>query len=104
MGEIVYSITIPDSTKSKKRKQDQAEEKSEKKDGWHLTNTIQLSPDQTRQFFLFLEEKLHNIVSEEESEKRKILGQVYSLILGWRKERLKNNPASDTNIEQKTNS
>ena len=107
VGETVYTIPIPNNTNSKKRKQDQEEEKSEKKDGWHLTNTIQLSPDQTKQFFLFLEEneeKLHNIVDEEESERRKILGKVYSLILSWRKERLKNNPASNTNTEQQTNS
>lgn len=107
MGETVYTITIPNKTKSKKRKQDQEEEKSETKGGWRLTNTIQLSPDQTKQFFLFLEEKeekLHNIVDEEESEKRKILGKVYSLILSWRKERLKNNPTDNTTTNPQTNS
>lgn len=106
VGETIYTITIPNDTKSKKGKQDQ-EGKSETKGGWRLTNTIQLSPDQTKQFFLFLEEKeekLHNIVDEEESEKRKILGKVYSLILSWRKERLKNNPTDNTTTNPQTTS
>ena len=107
VGETVYTITIPNNTRSKKGKQDQEEVKSEIKGGWRLTNTIQLSPDQTKQFFLFLEEKeekLHNIVSEEESERRKILGQVYSLILSRRRERLKNSHSLNTNTVQQTDS
>jgi hypothetical protein len=105
VGEFAYSITIPDNTKPKKKKLDQPEDNLEKKDRWRMINTIQLSPDQTRRFFLFLEEKettLHNVVQEEEKEWKRILGQVYSLILGWRKERLKNNPTINTNAEQQT--
>lgn len=72
-----------------------------------MINTIQLSPDQTRQFSLFLEEreaKLHNVIQEEEKESKRILGQVYSLILSWRKERLRNSSAINTNGEQQTDS
>jgi hypothetical protein len=47
---------------------------------------------------------LHNVVREEENERKRILGQVYSLILGWRKERLKNNSAINTNSERQTDS
>ncbi len=52
----------------------------------------------------FLEEKearLHNVIREEENERKRILGQVYSLILSWRKERLASDPALNTSDEQR---
>ena len=100
VGEAAYRLTIPSSKKSKKRSEDQIETKPSQEDGWCLTHTIQLSPDQTQQFLLFLEQRetsLRKTVENKESERKRILGQVYSLILIWRAERLQNSTATKTN-------
>jgi hypothetical protein len=50
------------------------------------------------------EENLQSLVANEETERRKILGQVYSLILSWRTERLQSKTSINTNVVQETKS
>lgn len=69
---------------------EQPTENKAEKDGWCLSNTIQLSPSQSKQFLSFLEqneEKLKDIIAKENEERSRILGEVYSLILSWHRER-----------------
>jgi hypothetical protein len=90
VGEIVYRITMPSDKKSKGKVSVQPIENKAGKDGWCLSNTIQLSPSQSKQFLSFLEqneEKLKDIIAKENEERSRILGEVYSLILSWRRER-----------------
>ena len=92
VGEVSYRMTIPSNKKLKKRNDEQTEMKPLQEDGWCLNNTIQLSPDQAQQFLSFLEKQetsLERVIKAEEFERRKILGQVYSLILSWGVEREK---------------
>lgn len=46
------------------------------------------------------EETLEKVVQAETTERRKILGQVYSLILSWSEERKKGNASVDTTKDQ----
>lgn len=90
VGEIAYRITMPADKKSKVKVSEQPTENKAEKDGWCLTNTIQLSPSQTKEFLSFLEqnvEKLKEIIAKENEERNRILGKAYSLILSWRRER-----------------
>ena len=90
VGEIAYRITLPSNQKSKKKAEEPTDMKPPEEDGWCLTNTIQLPPDQAKEFVSFLEmqeETLEKVVQAEAAEKRRILGKVYSLILSWSKER-----------------
>lgn len=76
VGEVSYRMTIPSNKKSKKRNDDQTEMKPLQEDGWCLSNTIHLSPDQAQQFISFLEKQetsLERVVKAEESERRRIL-------------------------------
>jgi len=99
VGEVAYRITIPSTKKSKRKTEDQSEQKPSQEDGWCLTNTIQLAPDQAQQFVSFLERyaaNLERVVMEETAERRRILGKAYSLILSWADERKKETVASDS--------
>ena len=90
IGEIAYRITMPADKKSKGKVTEQLTENKAEKDDWCLTNTIQLSPSQSKQFLFFMEqngEKLKEIIAKENEERSRILGKVYSLILSWRQER-----------------
>ena len=90
VGEIVYRITMPTDKKSKGKISELPTENKTEKDGWCLSNTIQLSPSQSKQFLSFLEQndaKLKEIIAKENEERSRILGKVYSLILSWRRER-----------------
>jgi hypothetical protein len=90
IGENAYRITMPADRKSKGKVSEQPIENKVEKDDWCLTNTIQLSPSQTKQFLSFLgqnDAKLKEIIAKENEERRRILGKVYSLILSWRRER-----------------
>ena len=90
VGEIAYRITIPADKKSKGKVTEQLTENKAEKDDWCLTNTIQLSLGQSKQFLSFMEhneEKLKEIIIKENEEQSRILGEVYSLILSWRRER-----------------
>jgi hypothetical protein len=92
VGEIAYRITLPSNKKSKKREEEPIETEPPEEDGWCLTHTIQLTPDQAKEFVSFLEkqeETLENIVQAEAAERRRVLGKVYSLILSWNEERKK---------------
>jgi hypothetical protein len=88
VGEVAYCITLPPENASKKTMKDQAETKTtQEEDGWCLTNTIQLSPDQSIEFLSFLEQKeeiLKRIAVQEDTERSRILGQVYAKILSWK--------------------
>jgi hypothetical protein len=100
-------MTIPTNKKLKKRNDDQTEMKPLQEDGWRLSNTIQLSPDQAQQFLSFLEQQetsLERVIKAEESERRKILGQVYSLILSWGVEQGKSSASIKTKAIQETKS
>jgi hypothetical protein len=99
VGEIAYQITIPSNKKSKEKIKDQSETKPSEKDGWCLTHIIQLTPGQAKEFVSFLEHQkavLEKVVEAETAERRRILGQVYSLILRWRAGRKKSNASVDT--------
>lgn len=90
VGEIVYRITIPADKKSKGKVTEQSKESKAEKNGWCLSNTIQLSPSQTKQFLPFLEQNevnIKEIIAKENEERGRILGEAYSLILSWRRER-----------------
>jgi len=90
VGEIAYRITMPADKRAKGKVTKQLTEKKAEKDDWCLTNTIQLSPSQSKQFLSFLEQndaKLKEIIAKENEERSRILGEVYSLILSWRRER-----------------
>ena len=108
VGEVAYFIMIPSHKKSKSRTVDQLEPKpSQEEDGWCLTNTIQLAPSQAQQFVAFLEQyeaSLEKVVQAEAAERRRILGQVYSLILSWRDKREKGNAFVKTSAVQETKS
>lgn len=100
-------MTIPSNKKLNKRNDDQTEMKPLQEDGWCLSNTIQLSPDQAQQFLSFLEKQeisLERVIKAEESERRKILGQVYSLILSWGVEREKSGDSIRAKVIQETKS
>jgi len=90
VGEIAYRITMPADKKPKGKVTERLTENKAEKDDWCLTNTIQLSPNQSKQFLSFLEQndaKLKEIIAKENEERSRILGKVYSLILSWRWER-----------------
>ena len=90
VGEIVYQITMPADKKSKDKVSEQPTENKAEKDGWCLSNTIHLSPSQSKQFLSFLEQneaKLKEIIVKENEERGRLLGKAYSLILSWRRER-----------------
>jgi hypothetical protein len=90
VGEVAYQLTIPSDKKTKKKSEDQYETKPLQENGWCLTNTIQLSPDQTHQFLSFLLQRetiLRKVAEEEEAERKRILARVYSMILSWETER-----------------
>ena len=90
VGEIAYRITMPADEKPKGKVTERLTENKAEKDDWCLTNTIQLSPSQSKQFLFFMEqneEKLKEIIAKENEERSRILGKVYSLILSWRREK-----------------
>jgi len=101
VGEVAYQITIPSTRKSKRKTEDQLEEKPSHEDGWCLTHTIQLMPDQAQEFVSFLaqhETNLEKVIQAETAERRRILGQAYSLILSWRDEREKGDAFDKTGL------
>lgn len=90
VGTIAYRITMPADKKAKGKVTENPTENKMEKDDWCLTNAIQLSPSQTKEFLSYLEQndaKLKEIIAKENEERKRILGQVYSLILSWRRER-----------------
>jgi len=107
VGEVAYRFTIPSNRKSKSRIADQPESKPSQEDGWCLTNTIELAPNQAQAFISFLEQHeadLKKVVIAEATERRRILEQVYSLILSWRNERTKGDNFAKTNVVQEIKS
>jgi len=105
IGEVAYNLTIPSEKKSKKKGGDQFETEPSQENGWCLTNTIQLSPDQVQQFLSFLEQReasLRKVAVEERAERKRILARVYSMILEWAEEREQKNASissSKRNVE-----
>jgi len=88
VGEIVYRITMPADKKSKGKISKLPTENKTEKDGWCLSNTIQPSPSQSKQFLSYLEQneaKLKEIIVKENEERGRLLGKAYSLILTWRR-------------------
>ena len=107
VGEIAYRITIPSNKKSKGKIADQPRPKPSQEDGWCLTHTIQLASEQAQQFVSFLEQhetSLEKVIPAESAERRRILAQVYSLILSWRDEREKGSDSIKTSAVQETKS
>jgi len=107
VGEVAYHITIPSNKKSKSNIADQPESKPSQEDGWCLTHTIQLAPDQTQQFVSFLEQheaNLKKVIEAETAERGRILAQVYSLILSWGDERKKDSDSIKSSAVQETKS
>jgi hypothetical protein len=105
VGEIVYQITMLVDKKSKGKVSKQPTENKAEKDGWRLSNTIQLSPNQSKQFLSFLEQnevKLKEIIAKENEERGRILGEAYSLILSWRRERKTTEALITPDIKQDT--
>ena len=107
VGEVAYRITIPSNKKSKDKIADKPEPKPSQEDGWCLTHTIQLEPDQAQQFVSFLgrhETNLEKVIAAEAAERRRILAQVFSLILSWGDERKKGSHSIKTSTAQETKS
>ena len=107
VGEVAYQLTIPSDKKTKKKCEDQSEIEPLQEDGWCLTNTIQLSPDQTHQFLSFLLQRetiLRKVAEEEEAERKRILARVYSMILGWETERGQSNASIQSKVVQEPKS
>jgi hypothetical protein len=91
VGEPAVEILL-DSGRKKKKEQSQPQENR-----WVLTNQIQLSGNQSQEFFLFLEkneELLQKMEIEDDNERSRILGEVYSYILSWGKEKKDKNETS----------
>jgi hypothetical protein len=106
VGEVAYHISIPSHKKSKSQIANQPEPKAPQENGWCLTNSIQLAPDQAQQFVAFLERQeanLEKVTQAEAVERKRILGEVYSLILSWRDEREKGS-SSKASVVQETKS
>jgi len=69
--------------KYKKKKNSEETGKEQPKEGWVLTNKIELTPDHTREPLSFLtaeKETLKQIATDEDRDARETLGKVYSLI------------------------
>lgn len=103
VGEIVYRITMPADKKPKGKVSHLPTENKAEKDGWCLSNTIQLSPIQSKQFLSFLEqneEKSKEIIAKENEERGRLLGKAYSLILSWRRDRKAKEALITPNVKQ----
>jgi hypothetical protein len=109
VGEVSYRITLSSDKKSKSKGNiiDQPEPKPVQEDGWCLTHTIQLEPDQAQQFVSFLERhetNLEKVIAVEPAERRRILAKAYSLILSWRNEREQSSASIKTSAGRETKS
>ncbi len=71
MGEVSYRIPIPSNKKSKDKIADQPEPMPSQEDGWCLTHTIQLAPDQAQHFVSFLEQHETNLEKSSQQKRPK---------------------------------
>jgi len=80
VGSPAYQIPIPN---TRRKKNSEETGKEQPKEGWVLTNKIELTPDHTREPLSFLtaeKETLKQIATDEDRDARETLGKVYSLI------------------------
>jgi hypothetical protein len=86
VGSPVYQIPIPN---PRRKKQPEVTESELPKEGWVLTNKIELTSDQAGELLAFLtaeKETLKHIATNEDRDARETLGKVYSLIAEYGRE------------------
>ncbi|HEY5039689.1 MAG TPA: hypothetical protein VIJ93_11505, partial [bacterium] len=85
VGDRAYEIIIESNERQKTKKSDDTQEN--KPNGrLALINQIKLSPSQAQELFAFLQShrnQIQKMADEDDKEIKRILGQVYSLILSW---------------------
>jgi hypothetical protein len=90
VGVPAYRIVLPSGRQKKKQQLQQSEPEEKTGEGWALTKTISLTPDQTARLFDFLENSvstIEKIAEHERTEAKERLGKVYRMILEWGRER-----------------
>jgi len=90
VGVHAYRIVLPSGRQKKKREPEQSKSEEKTGEGWVLTETINLTPDQTALLFGFLEKSVSTIeklAEIERTEARERLGKAYKMILEWGRER-----------------
>jgi len=83
VGIPAYRIVLPSGRQKKKKELEQSESEEKTGEGWVLTETISLTPDQTALLFDFLEKsvsKIEMLAEIERSEARERLGKAYKMI------------------------
>ena len=102
VGVLAYRIVLPSGRQKKKKEPEQSKSKEKTSEGWVLTETINLTPDQTALLFDFLEKSVSTIerlAEIERTEARERLGKAYKMILEWGRERRERQAANgETNM------
>ena len=102
VGVPAYRIVLPSGRQKKKNKPEQSKSEEKTGEGWVLTETINLTPDQTALLFDFLEKSVSTIdrlAEIERTEARERLGKAYKMILDWGRERRERQAANgETNM------
>jgi len=102
VGVPAYRIVLPSSRQKKKKEPEQSKSEEKTGEGWVLTETINLTPDQTALLFEFLEKsatKIEKLAAIESTESRERLGKAYKMILEWGRERRERQAANgETNM------
>jgi hypothetical protein len=90
VGVPAYRIVLPSGRQKKKKEPEQSKSEEKTGEGWVMTETINLTPDQTALLFGFLEKSvsaLEKLAEIERAEARERLGKAYKMILEWGRER-----------------
>jgi hypothetical protein len=102
VGVPAYRIVLPSEKQKKKKEPEQSKSERKTGEGWVLTETINLTPDQTALLFGFLEKSVSTIeklAAIESTEARERLGKAYKMILEWGRERRERQATNEeTNI------
>ena len=102
VGVPAYRIVLPSGRQKKKKESEQSKSEEKTGEGWVLTETINLTPDQTALLFDFLEKSVSTIeklAEIESTEARERLGKAYKMILEWGRERRERQAANgETNM------
>jgi len=102
VGVPAYRIVLPSGRPKKKKEPEQSKSEEKTGEGWVLTETINLTPDQTALLFDFLEKSvstLERLAEIERTEAGERLGKAYKMILDWGRERRERQAANgETNM------
>jgi len=102
VGVPAYRIVLPSGRQKKKKQPEQPKSEEKTGEGWVLTETINLTPDQTALLFDFLEKSastIEKLAEIESTEARERLGKAYKMILEWGRKRRERQAANgETNM------